>query len=108
MIWAMYWLNYLDRNAITLARLDDMEADLGITETREYLQNRTMQTGSHSDTSLQSIKPASRSFSLATSLDRFRRTCCSREYAHLGTWASGWRYGLWYLRSLLLRRTTKA
>lgn len=35
MIWAMYWLNYLDRNAITLARLDDMEGDLGITETRE-------------------------------------------------------------------------
>ena len=35
MIWVMYWLNYLDRNAITLARLDDMEGDLGITETRE-------------------------------------------------------------------------
>lgn len=35
MIWGMYWLNYLDRNAITLARLDDMEGDLGLTETRK-------------------------------------------------------------------------
>lgn len=30
-LWAMYWLNYLDRNAIALARLDDLEEDLGLT-----------------------------------------------------------------------------
>jgi MFS family permease len=32
MLWSMYWLNYLDRNAIALARLDDLEEDLGITD----------------------------------------------------------------------------
>jgi hypothetical protein len=28
MLWSMYWLNYLDRNAIALARLNDLEEDL--------------------------------------------------------------------------------
>jgi len=28
LLWAMYWLNYLDRNAIALARLNTLEADL--------------------------------------------------------------------------------
>ncbi|PGG96204.1 hypothetical protein GX51_07945 [Blastomyces parvus] len=27
-LWVMYWLNYLDRNAIALARVDDLESDL--------------------------------------------------------------------------------
>lgn len=31
----MYWLNYLDRNAIALAKLDDNEKDLNITPTRK-------------------------------------------------------------------------
>jgi hypothetical protein len=31
----MYWLNYLDRNAIALARLDDIEDDLNLTSS-EY------------------------------------------------------------------------
>lgn len=31
----MYWLNYLDRNAIALAKLDDIEKDLNITPTRK-------------------------------------------------------------------------
>ncbi|EON66851.1 hypothetical protein W97_06253 [Coniosporium apollinis CBS 100218] len=35
MLWSMYWLNYLDRNAIALARLDDLEEDLGLSST-EY------------------------------------------------------------------------
>ena len=35
MLWSMYWLNYLDRNAIALARLDDLEEDLNLTST-EY------------------------------------------------------------------------
>lgn len=30
----MYWLNYLDRNAIALARLDGMEEDLNLTSTQ--------------------------------------------------------------------------
>ncbi|KAF2737794.1 MFS general substrate transporter [Polyplosphaeria fusca] len=30
MLWSMYWLNYLDRNAIALARIDDLEEDLGL------------------------------------------------------------------------------
>jgi hypothetical protein len=30
----MYWLNYLDRNAIALARLNDLEEDLNLTGTR--------------------------------------------------------------------------
>ncbi|EEH20169.2 hypothetical protein PABG_02428 [Paracoccidioides brasiliensis Pb03] len=29
-LWAMYWLNYLDRNAIALARLDNLEEDLDL------------------------------------------------------------------------------
>ena len=35
LLWIMYWFNYLDRNAITVARLDDMEAELNLTST-EY------------------------------------------------------------------------
>lgn len=35
MLWSMYWLNYLDRNAIALARLNDLEADLKLSGT-EY------------------------------------------------------------------------
>lgn len=31
MLWLMYWLNYLDRNAITVARLNNLEKDLQIT-----------------------------------------------------------------------------
>ncbi|KAF9874401.1 hypothetical protein CkaCkLH20_07964 [Colletotrichum karsti] len=34
-LWIMYWFNYLDRNAITVARLNNMEKDLNITST-EY------------------------------------------------------------------------
>jgi len=30
-LWSMYWLNYLDRNAIALARLSSLEEDLGLT-----------------------------------------------------------------------------
>jgi hypothetical protein len=30
-LWINYWLNYLDRNAITVARLDKMEKELGLT-----------------------------------------------------------------------------
>lgn len=32
----MYWLNYLDRNAIALARLNDLEEDLNLSSTRKY------------------------------------------------------------------------
>jgi hypothetical protein len=31
----MYWLNYLDRNAIALAKLDNIDKDLGLTPTRK-------------------------------------------------------------------------
>jgi len=34
MLWSMYWLNYLDRNAIALARLNTLEEDLGLTDTQ--------------------------------------------------------------------------
>ncbi|KAF4922841.1 putative transporter [Colletotrichum viniferum] len=34
MLWSMYWLNYLDRNAIALARLNDLEEDLNLTSTQ--------------------------------------------------------------------------
>lgn len=36
MLWSMYWLNYLDRNAIALARLNDLEEDLNLSGTREW------------------------------------------------------------------------
>ena len=31
----MYWLNYLDRNAIALARINTIEDDLGLEGTRK-------------------------------------------------------------------------
>ncbi|GAB1209126.1 hypothetical protein APSETT445_007892 [Aspergillus pseudonomiae] len=34
-LWLMYWLNYLDRNAIALARLNDLEEDLDLSSS-EY------------------------------------------------------------------------
>ena len=34
MLWSMYWLNYLDRNAIALARINDLEDDLGLSSTQ--------------------------------------------------------------------------
>lgn len=34
-LWVMYWFNYLDRNAITVARLDGLEDELGLSST-EY------------------------------------------------------------------------
>ncbi|KAH6675116.1 major facilitator superfamily domain-containing protein [Halenospora varia] len=33
-LWLMYWLNYLDRNAIALAKLDHIERDLNLTATQ--------------------------------------------------------------------------
>lgn len=33
-LWVMYWLNYLDRNAIALARLNDLEEDLGLSSSQ--------------------------------------------------------------------------
>jgi sugar phosphate permease len=33
-LWLMYWLNYLDRNAIALARLNDLEEDLGLSSSQ--------------------------------------------------------------------------
>ncbi|KAK1974251.1 major facilitator superfamily transporter [Colletotrichum cereale] len=35
-LWGMYWLNYLDRNAIALARLNTLEEDLDLTS-NQYL-----------------------------------------------------------------------
>jgi hypothetical protein len=34
MLWFMYWFNYLDRNAITVARLDGLEKELGLSSTQ--------------------------------------------------------------------------
>lgn len=34
-LWIMYWLNYLDRNAIALAKLDKIDKDLKLTPTRK-------------------------------------------------------------------------
>jgi hypothetical protein len=34
----MYWLNYLDRNAIALAKLDNIEKDLKLSATRKFLK----------------------------------------------------------------------
>ncbi|KAL2811773.1 major facilitator superfamily domain-containing protein [Aspergillus granulosus] len=33
-LWGMYWLNYLDRNAIALARLNDLEEDLHLSSSQ--------------------------------------------------------------------------
>ncbi|KAE9974876.1 hypothetical protein EG327_008628 [Venturia inaequalis] len=34
MLWSMYWLHYLDRNATALARLNDLEEDLNLSGTQ--------------------------------------------------------------------------
>jgi hypothetical protein len=36
MLWSMYWLNYLDRNAIALARLNRLEKELNLQGSRKY------------------------------------------------------------------------
>lgn len=36
MLWSMYWLNYLDRNAIALARLNNLEKDLNLKGERMF------------------------------------------------------------------------
>lgn len=33
-LWGMYWLNYLDRNAIALARLNNLEEDLNLSSSQ--------------------------------------------------------------------------
>lgn len=33
-LWLMYWFNYLDRNAITVAVLDGIDTDLGLSSTQ--------------------------------------------------------------------------
>ena len=33
-LWLMYWLNYLDRNAIALARLNGLEQDLNLSSSQ--------------------------------------------------------------------------
>lgn len=33
-LWIMYWLNYLDRNAIALAKLSSLVEDTGISDTQ--------------------------------------------------------------------------
>lgn len=75
MLWGMYWLNYLDRNAIALARLNDLEEDLNLTPTRR-LQIQTMISKQSTDHK-QSTLPVSAFSSSVTSSDRFLRlvTC---------------------------------
>jgi hypothetical protein len=36
MLWSMYWLNYLDRNAIALARLNRLEKELNLQGSRKF------------------------------------------------------------------------
>jgi len=33
-LWVMYWLNYLDRNAIALAKIDDIDEHLGLDDSQ--------------------------------------------------------------------------
>lgn len=37
MLWSMFWLNYLDRNAIALARLNNLEEDLNLSSTGMWM-----------------------------------------------------------------------
>lgn len=71
MLWGMYWLNYLDRNAIALARLNDLEEDLNLTPTRR-LQSSIMSC-KQSTNHKQNILLVSASSSSVTSSDRFLR-----------------------------------
>lgn len=41
-LWLMYWLNYLDRNAIALAKLDKIDKDLKLTATRKSTSTTCM------------------------------------------------------------------
>lgn len=78
MLWSMYWLNYLDRNAIALARLNDLEDDLNLTDTRESTTTKYAHRSLFSNIStsvVQNIRLVSPSSSWATSSDRFLPTC---------------------------------
>jgi hypothetical protein len=68
MLWGMYWLNYLDRNAIALARLNDLEEDLNLTPTRTSRSTTT--NSKHITNHKQNTLPVSASSSLVIFLDR--------------------------------------
>jgi len=82
MLWSMYWLNYLDRNAIALARLNDLEEDLNLKGTgkphRHIFKVLT--------NNVQSTKPVFLSSSSVTSSARSPPTCSSLAPAPLATW----------------------
>lgn len=67
----MYWLNYLDRNAIALARLNDLEEDLNLTPTR--MLKDSISTSEQSTNHKQSTLPVSAFSSSATSSDKSLR-----------------------------------
>ena len=71
MLWSMYWLNYLDRNAIALARLNDLEEDLNLTPTRMSKESTTNLR--YSTNNIQSTLPVSVFSSSVTCLDRSLR-----------------------------------
>jgi hypothetical protein len=71
MLWSMYWLNYLDRNAIALARLNDLEEDLNLTPTR--MSKLPITTNKHSTNHIQSTLPVSAFCSSVTFSDRSLR-----------------------------------
>jgi hypothetical protein len=71
MLWSMYWLNYLDRNAIALARLNDLEEDLNLTPTR--MSKLPTTTNRQSTDHIQSTSPASVSSSSVTCSDKSPR-----------------------------------
>lgn len=79
MLWSMYWLNYLDRNAIALARLNDLEEDLNLSSTRKYLAicGNVIKEGACTDRDgvLQSTRLASVFCSWDTCSGRSRATC---------------------------------
>jgi hypothetical protein len=71
MLWSMYWLNYLDRNAIALARLNDLEEDLNLTPTRMSKESTTNLR--YSTNNIQSTLPVSVFYSSVTCSDRSPR-----------------------------------
>jgi len=69
----MYWLNYLDRNAIALAKLDTIDADLKLTDTRRL--NEIGLVGHPTNNHMQSTKLVSQSSSSVIFSEVSHQTC---------------------------------
>lgn len=91
-LWIMYAFNYLDRNAIALARLDDLEDELKLEGTQYQTCVMVLFAGY-----LVGQVPSSKTSLLIIGYLRtdFVQTCSSRVSDPPGIWPDAWLFGQW-------------